>query len=47
MGSKIDVDNTSYKKFKMKNLQEAMMLQDGTTELAEIVNSAPRLIFLL
>jgi len=41
MGNKINVENSNYKKYQMKKIQESLMLEDGKENLAAIVMTSP------
>ena len=41
MGGKIDDSNGDYKKFKMKQVQESFMMDEGQQNIAKVVSSGP------
>ena len=41
MGNKINPENSNYKKYQMKKIQESLMLEDGKENLAAIVMTSP------
>ena len=41
MGNKINVENSKYKSFQMKKIQESLMLEEGKENLATIVMTSP------
>ena len=41
MGNKINVENSKYKTFQMKKIQESLMLEEGKENLATIVMTSP------